>query len=402
VQLLHDLSHVPFQKAQRTAIVRALRVYLLGDAILPAMAFQLIARTRIFRRFLLLSFASLFFPLAAQTGAVNPVVDPKDAVGWFERASDQMNLRGADGVPFHMKVTFKALPGLELLEGKKKPQIMTGDGVYEETWMGLHHWRREVTFGDYHAVEVESPQGRKMQASSDYEPSRVLMLLAALLYPIPRQRTSPELGGAHVHWTVQHQTAGDLPFVLVNAAVDVDREYKAAYIFLPSGMLVQSNELALATSWQNQIAFAGHVVPQQLTIQAGGRTLLTADIKVEAAGQTDPAIFELPVETADPGMTLRPLSPFEVRLPGLGDGCTVLGPDSPILPLVTRLIIDRHGVAQEVELLDARNLQVQANSKVIAGLLDCSRRMKVRPATIDKDPAELAQNPLHILRFSHK
>ena len=59
-------------------------------------------------------------------------------MGWFQRASDQMNLRGPDGAPFHMKVAFTALPGLELLEGKKKPQIMTGDGVYEETWLAPH------------------------------------------------------------------------------------------------------------------------------------------------------------------------------------------------------------------------------------------------------------------------
>jgi hypothetical protein len=365
------------------------------------MALQLNTRTCIFRRILLLSFACFIFPIVAQTGATSPS-DPKDAVGWFQRASDQMNLRTLDSAPFHMKVKFTALPGFELLEKKKKPHIITGDGVYEETWMGPHHWRREVTFGDYHAVEVESPQGRKMRYTSDYEPSRVLMLLDALLYPIPRQRTSPTLDEGHLRWKIQNNSVGGLPFVLINAVVDENAGPRAAYTFLPSGMLVQSMEIALTASWQDQVAFAGHVVPRRLTIQAGGRTLLTADVKVEPPSQTDAGIFELPGETADPGMTLRPLRTFEVRPPGLPVGCTVIAPDSPLLPYVTRLIIDRYGAAQEVELLDARNLEAQANSKSVAELLDCSRRIRVRPATIDKSSAELAENIIHRLRFSHK
>ena len=232
------------------------------------MELQLNTRRRSFRCSLLLSLACVIFPLAAQTGAVDPAVDPKDATGWFQRASDRMNLRGLDGVPFHMRVTFTALSGLELLGKNKKPQIITGGGVYEETWLAPHHWRREVTLGDYHAVEVESQAGRKMQASSDYEPSRVLMLLDALLYPIHRDRTSPDLDRRHLRWTIKHKTAGDLSFVLVSAAIDEDEGYKPAYIFLSNGLLVQSNDDGLADSWQDDATFAGHVVPRRLTIQA--------------------------------------------------------------------------------------------------------------------------------------
>src|SRR5271170_6463978 len=132
------------------------------------MELQLSTQSRIFRSSCFLFFACLMFPMAAQTDGA----DPKDATGWFQRASDQMNLRVFGAAPFHMKVVFTALPGLELLDKKKKPQIITGDGVYEETWIAPHHWRREVSLGSYHAVEVESQAGRKMQASSDYEPSR--------------------------------------------------------------------------------------------------------------------------------------------------------------------------------------------------------------------------------------
>ena len=375
------------------------------------MTLQLNTRTRIFRRILLLSFASLFFPLAAQTGAVNPAAvnpadDPKDAVGWFQRASDQMSLRVYDAASFHMKVVFKALPGLELLEGKKKPQIKTGDGVYEETWIAPHHWRREVTLGDYHAVEVESQAGRKMQTSSDYEPGRVLMLLDALFYPVRTENFSPDLRRyrdlAYRDWAIEHKTAVNLPYVLIRAEVD-DTMDPAAYVFLPNGMLVQSTDRGLTTSWQDDATFAGHLVPRRLTVQSGDRTLLTADITVQAAGRVDPAAFELPGEAADPGMTLRPLRLFEVRPPGMDDRCgCIVDLDIPILPLVIRQILDRHGVPQEVELLDARNLEVKAKSRCVASMLDCMRKMKVSPATIDKSPAELPMTIVPRLQFSHK
>ncbi len=359
-----------------------------------------------------MSFASLFLPLSAQIGTASPDADPKDAVGWFKRASDQMSLRVYDAAPFHMRVAFKALPGLELLDNGKA-QIKSGDGVYEETWIAPHHWRREVTLGDYHAVEVESQAGRKMQFSSDYEPSRVLMLLDALFYPIRREHISPDVerGFEYRDWSIEHKNAGKLPYVLIRADfrhlpidVNVSSMPQTGYAFLPSGMLVESIGHGMTISWQDDAAFAGHTVPRRLTVQSGDRTLLTADIAVQAAGQVDPAIFELPGGAADPAMTLRPLHRFEVKPPGTDERCSAVPVDlsAPLLPIVTREIIDRHGATQEVELIDARNMEVKENSRAVADLLDCRRKIRVRPATIDKSPAELAIAVVPISRFSHR
>src|ERR1035437_6846742 len=107
------------------------------------MHLQLSTQSRMFRSSCFIFFASLIIPTAAQSGAA----DPKDATGWFQRASEQMNLRGPGATPFHMKVVFDALPGLELLGKKEKAQIMTGEGVYEEAWISPHQWRRAVTLG---------------------------------------------------------------------------------------------------------------------------------------------------------------------------------------------------------------------------------------------------------------
>jgi hypothetical protein len=374
-----------------------------------AMKFQLNPQSRILRFSCFLLLARFIFPLAAQTDNA----DPKDATGWFQRASDQMNLRLPGSAPFHMKVAFTALPGLELLDKNKKPQIITGDGTYEETWLAPHHWRREVTMGYYHAVEVESEQGRKMQSSSsdpddtpsrvprDHEPGRVLMLLDALLYPIRRDRLSADLDETHLRWTIEHKTAGNISYVLISAQVDADNGIYLSYIFLPNGLLVQSNYIGLTTSFQDEAAFAGHEIPKQLTIEAGGRKLLTASITVQAADQVDPALFELPGPPADPGVTLRPLHYFEVKQSFDISDCSTSDIMS-LFPLEVRLVADRHGAMRELELLDARKLQETAASAGVAALLDCYRNKKVQPATIDKSPAELAMSWYFKPRFNHK
>src|ERR1700733_7480091 len=104
-----------------------------------AMIIQPRPRSPIFGTACFLFCASLIFPFIAQTADSNPPAEPKDATGWFQRASDQMNLRLPGSAQFHMKVAFTALPGLELLDKKKSLQIIAGDGVYEETWLAPHH-----------------------------------------------------------------------------------------------------------------------------------------------------------------------------------------------------------------------------------------------------------------------
>ena len=120
-------------------------------------------------RLLCFPLVSFLLSAGAQTPAPTQtaVPEPKTSAEWFQRASDIMNLRLPGSAPFHMRITFHASPGMELLSFKEKPEIVTGDGVYEETWLALHQWRREVTLAGYHAIEEESGGGRKMQASSD-------------------------------------------------------------------------------------------------------------------------------------------------------------------------------------------------------------------------------------------
>jgi hypothetical protein len=317
--------------------------------------------------------------------------DPKDAIGWFQRAADQMNLRTSGSAPFHMKVIFHAYPGAEM---SNKPQIVTGDGTYEETWLAPHQWRREVTLGSYHAVEVQSGPVRKMQVSSDYEPSRILMLLEGLYNPIPRNYLDPTLNDVPLTWKVEHQSVKGIDFVRISRfqfGLTPDafghQRVAATYSFLARGLLFQGNERGMATGWQDETAFAGKAVPRHFTVQAMGKKLLEAEVTVDAAGKVDPAMLDLPAVQAEPCMTMRPLHEFETKgLRNLDPNFSFATRNPSSSRNTFREIVDRHGVVREAEVIDAEDPDKAGN------FLDAFRHMNWRPAQLDESPCELAIN----------
>ena len=59
---------------------------------------------------------------------------PAAPLDWFQRADKLANIRVPGAQPFHLKATFHAYEGIELLDKKQKSEMAVGDGVYEETW----------------------------------------------------------------------------------------------------------------------------------------------------------------------------------------------------------------------------------------------------------------------------
>jgi hypothetical protein len=323
---------------------------------------------------------ALLFTTLSLSAAAQLDRKPNDATEWLQRAAEQMNLRMFGSTPFHMRVVFHAFPGIVLSKDESE-QIISGDGAYEESWITPTKWRREVTFGTYHAVEVESEAGRKMQASSDYEPSRVLMLLEALLYPIPRRFSSPLRMGQHLHWKIKNGEAGGQHYVMIGD--------DPGYLFLPTGELLQSIWGGVVTDFTNPRVFGGKLVPPRIHIQGGSKQdLLTADVAVEPAGQDDATAFTLPGGVADPGMTLRPLDVEDYNFSPSGQNFfpyETKGPSQPLGNL--REIVDRHGVVHELEIL------YSPNTKNFAPILPLIREVTYRrPPTIDKSPCEIGWN----------
>ena len=282
----------------------------------------------------------------------------------LRRAYDLTDIRAPGSVPFTMKVTFHGYPGIDFAK-KHQPGIITGDGSYEETWISPHKWRREITYPGYHAVEVFSDGVRKYQASSDYEPSRVLMMLTALFYPIPRNLVSPEFGAYHRSWNVKHLVAGTLPYVkltYMRRGANNDWFYYI-YALMPDGIPVQSNYLGMVTNWDRDSRFGGKIVPLHFYIQALGHTLLDARVTIGAAGKVDPKRFEIAGPPARPGMTMRPIPTFELKLAWPVNPVSIELPSDANPPNHSgREIIDRNGRVREVELIDAPDPRATVNS----------------------------------------
>jgi hypothetical protein len=323
----------------------------------------------------------LAFSAADGTGAISPPEKDAPATQWLERAQGLTDIRAPGAAPFQLKVTFHAFAGT-VLSKKAKDAVVTGDGTYEETWLSHDCWRREVTFPGYHAVEVFANGVRKYRADSDYEPNRVLMMLDALLYPVPRNLISPEFAESREDWKIEHLTAGTLPYVSLthrDRGMNNDWFYYS-YSFLPNGILVRSDFLGLVTSWDKDSVFAGKLVPLHFETQALGRTLLTADVTIAPAGQPAPKLFELEGPAATPGVTMRPLHMFEIKLAEYYDPLSVFAGPSP--RGVIRQIIDRKGQARETELIDSPHPADDVN------LIDSQRSKRFYPAKVDGDPCE--------------
>ncbi|HTV15135.1 MAG TPA: hypothetical protein VME68_10490 [Acidobacteriaceae bacterium] len=315
------------------------------------------------------------------TAAPEPVKEPDSAIAWLKHASELTDIRMPGSPPFHMKVTFHAYAGMDFAKSGKST-IITGDGTYEETWLSPERWRREITFTGYHAVEVRANGARRYQADSDYEPSRVLMMLDALLYPVPRNLISPEFSESHDDWKIEHLAAGTLAYVALthrDRGLNNDWFYYS-YDFLPSGILVRSSYLGLVTSWSGDTVFGARVVPQHFEIQAMGRSLLTADVEISQAVESDPKLFEMAGPPASPGMTMRPFHMFEIKVAELVDPISIYTGPAP--RGVTREIVDRQGRVRETELIDA---PVPANNE---NEIKSDRSKRFYPAKVDGDPCE--------------
>lgn len=342
------------------------------------------------RPLFLLSFFLASLPLKAGLGApaqpATPV--PQTATEWFQRASEQLELRMPGSAPFKMRVAFHAFPGMELLGLKEKSEIVTGDGVYEETWLSSHEWRREVTLASYHAVEEDSGGVRKMQSTSDYEPSRVLMLLDALLVPIPRNFSSKEFRHEGASgWKVDQVSNANLSLVRISKSVSSERgDLTDAFYFLPQGLLIIRNFRGLVTEWTSDVLFAGKAVPRHLSIKAGERELLEANLSIEAAGPAALANLDTPLSPAEPGMTLRPYHDFEVQMPDLTFSHTWMnsGNSGHGRAFTIWEVLDRHGRYREVELIFVLNPN---DADTIVNFM---REERHHPAEIDGSPCEIA------------
>ena len=232
-------------------------------------------------------------------------------------------------------------------------------------------------------------RARKMQASSDYEPVRVLMLLEALLFPVPKNVAWPFPKCTPLNWKMKKSSIPSADHTHTIDFVKIERtaecEYYFSYLFLPDGLLVQRNDQGLAFGWMDQMRYGDKNVARHISVQAGGRDLLTAEVTIEPAGTPSAELFDQPGKPAEPGMTMRPIHRGEVR--GLESDSSGSGiGDLPSYQTYGE-VVTREGDIRELEMIDTSD---PSKAKVI---LDIVRRFRYyRPAMIDNSPCEMFMN----------
>jgi hypothetical protein len=303
-----------------------------------------------------------------------------------------MDIRTPGAAPFHLRATFHAYPGEELLSPGQKPKIMTGDGVYDEVWMEPHRWRREVTFGSYHAVEVFANGVRKFQATDDYEPSRVHTLLEELIDPLSRRLFSEEYRPKHDDRILSKIAIGGIDLVRISymdTNVGGVAFKGASYYFQLSGVYFMRSGGGMSLQIAKYAVFEGKLVPGSLELNAGTRKLLTASVLIEKAPAVTDADFDLPVERADAGMALNPRCDRGPQgdLPGIS--WTTQGGGPPANGLFFLWMVDRRGYVREPELIAGAFLD---NARELIGMYRKAKFQK--PAEIDGSPCETASGSL--------
>jgi hypothetical protein len=358
---------------------------------------------------LLTALLAASLPNPAQNPSTPPIpAEPKKPIDWFRRADDLTNIRLPGSAPFHMKVVFHAYSGYDFAKPGQST-ILTGDGTYEETWLSPETWRREVTLGTYHAIEVRADGVRKFQANSDYEPSRVLMLLRTLYYPVPRRTLEPELQEKHSRWKIEHLAAGALPYVRISLEEESSSSgpLSESFEFLPNGTLIRSSDLnGLVETWQKNLPFASKQVPRHIEIQGDGLDgiMVAADVEIGPLPPANSTIVQISGDAAAPGLTLRPLDQpdvkstysaihFEAPQNAVQGGGANDAPPGVMIHAIA--VIDRAGMPREAEMSGIRRYgqpilssQLPALAAIAQHMVESLHKDRFHPGLVDGNPCQ--------------
>lgn len=267
-------------------------------------------------------------------------VTPSD---YLRRAREVTNIRAAGSTPFHMRVHFVASGKVEF----------TGEGDYEETWLGPDRWRREVSLGGYRAVEVQEASKHTFQASSDYEPKRLVLLLR-MIAPTTREDLPTIADDGHFDWKIQpganrlvHSPSTTLaPWSIID--------------FNPDGS-PSSESGSAETRWSDYEEFSGKAVARTISLTSSTGPLLKINVAQLDAVKANTPLLSNSAPEADATMTFMPLGRGSAMAPKLTHAPKPKFED--ILPgahpqgfVVVDLAVDRRGAACEVEALYASNL----------------------------------------------
>jgi len=169
----------------------------------------------------------------------------------FERGRTASSLAAAAKGPYVLKASFS----VGLATGVTK-------GTYVDTWKDAHHWRREVTIGDNHAVR--SLDGEQQYLLLDGTNAGAARMVLLLVEPIPAADTMTESD-----WRLKRDDVNGTTAVRVmrgdeTPGIALDPKKDNAYWFDEHGHLLQAYTGKLAVSYLDSQNFEGEGVPREI------------------------------------------------------------------------------------------------------------------------------------------
>ncbi len=323
-----------------------------------------------------LSAASCLLTAAAAT--------QKPPATFLKNAALYQDFRSTGAAPFHLVATFES----------RGPSEFNGKGTYEETWFSPEQWRREITLGSYHGLEIRNRRQTYLEQNNPYEPSRVLLLLITVIpTSLMESRYKPFRAK---DWRVDDIPFEGKLFERVSSGSQNNPGSVLSVILNSDGAPVETQLGGIVTYYSSNRIFHGAHFPGEITIRSLAKeTLLTVTLsKLEDPVADAATSLALPGPESQNADTLMPVEiGGPVKRPELLK-YEVLDkseqykkiPPSEVTDRVAyglvQIVVDKTGAAREpLVLYSPRAVAADTIFKVLS-------KWKFKPANLEGQPCE--------------
>ena len=245
----------------------------------------------------------LYFSIccAVACAAASPIraQENAQASAYLEQAAAGMLQRTAGNPPFHLTATFTLVKPIVLKDGS----ALDAQGKYEETWLALDNWRKDVTIGpNYHLVLIRKGDEMWRSGESIEEVSRVLAAIIPDVAIPPQYALMEKFQSGHPgtesKWDVQTVKLGTIDVIrvgLASAKVQQGRRSMLddAFYFDPSTKaLIMRSEAPTAYEYTTGGKLDGRFVPLDGNVEEMNRLIASFHISsLKANPRVDAATF---------------------------------------------------------------------------------------------------------------
>ena len=285
--------------------------------------------------------------------------------------------------PFHLVATFESLG----------PSDFKGNGTYDETWFSPQQWRREITLGSFHGLEIHNGRRTYLEQSNPYEPSRVLLFLkTAMPSSLMESRFKPFKAK---DWRVDDIPYEGKTFERISKGDKDNPSFVDSVILNSDGDPVETQAGGIVTYYSSNLVFHGAHFPGEITVRSLAReSLLTISLRKLGDPIADAATsLALPGSASQTSDTLMPLeaggpvhAPVVLKWEALDKSSEYRKlPRSEstdtIAYAIVQMVIDKAGVAREPVVLYSPGPAADA-------VLGALSKWKFKAANLEGQPCE--------------